>query len=64
MSGTDAFPLRSLRPLIVTLFPGQKRHLEKVKKMRESLANELSEVINEYAPKIWDDFDYVRIYNV
>ncbi|PAV23717.1 glycerol-3-phosphate O-acyltransferase [Pyrrhoderma noxium] len=53
--------LKSLRPLIVTLFPGQKRHLEKVKKMRESLANELSEVINEYAPKIWDDFDYGRI---
>lgn len=28
--------------------------------MREELANELSELINELGPKLWDDFNHVR----
>lgn len=51
---------RSLRPLIIALVPGQQRSLNNLKRMREELANELSELINELGPKLWDDFNHVR----
>ena len=50
---------RSLRPLVVALFPGQQRSLDRLKKMREDVANELAEVINEFGPKLFEDFDQV-----
>ncbi|KAI0374799.1 glycerol-3-phosphate O-acyltransferase [Pilatotrama ljubarskyi] len=53
--------LKSLRPLVVALIPGQQRSLDKLKKMREDVANELAEVINEYGPKLFEDFDQMRI---
>ncbi|KAG1731911.1 glycerol-3-phosphate O-acyltransferase [Suillus lakei] len=49
--------LKSLRPLIVALIPGQQRSFDKVKAMRVRLSNEVAEVINEFGPKIYDDFD-------
>ncbi|EJD05900.1 glycerol-3-phosphate O-acyltransferase [Fomitiporia mediterranea MF3/22] len=58
-AGTDI--LKSLRPLVIALFPGQQRSLDKLKRMREELSNELSELINEMGPKLWDDFDHWRI---
>jgi hypothetical protein len=39
-------PCRSLRPLFLSLLPGSQKELEKLRKTRESLANELSEVIS------------------
>lgn len=36
---------RSLRPLFVSLVPGNQRELDKLRLMRESLSNELSEII-------------------
>lgn len=54
--------LRSLRPLVIALFPGQQRRLNRLKKMRVDLANELTELINELGPKLWDDFDHVIFY--
>jgi glycerol-3-phosphate O-acyltransferase / dihydroxyacetone phosphate acyltransferase len=44
---------------VVSLVPGQQRSLEQVKKMRQELSNELMEVINEFAPKLYKDFDQV-----
>ncbi|KAA1475269.1 hypothetical protein DENSPDRAFT_418220 [Dentipellis sp. KUC8613] len=53
--------LKSLRPLVITLVPGQQRVLNKLKRMREDLTNELTEVINEFGPKMYDDFDKFRM---
>ncbi|KAI0318958.1 glycerol-3-phosphate O-acyltransferase [Amylostereum chailletii] len=53
--------LKSLRPLIVAVVPGQQRYLEKLKQMRQDLSNELVEVINEFGPKLYEDFDQWRI---
>lgn len=53
--------LKSLRPLVLALFPGQSRTLEKVRDMRSRLANELAETINEFGPKLYDDFNEFRI---
>ncbi|KAI0361999.1 glycerol-3-phosphate O-acyltransferase [Trametes cingulata] len=58
-AGVDV--LKSLRPLVVALIPGQQRSLDKLKRMREDVANELAEVINEYGPKLFEDFDQMRI---
>ncbi|KAG8908510.1 hypothetical protein FRB99_005870 [Tulasnella sp. 403] len=53
--------LKSLRPLIIALFPGQQRQLDQIREMRQRLSNELSGVINEFGPKLYDDFDEWRI---
>lgn len=50
---------RSLRPLVVALFPGQSRSLDKVRAMRVRLSNELAETINEFGPKVFEDFNEV-----
>ena len=52
---------RSLRPLIVSLAPGQARTLSRLKVMREELAGELATSINEFGPKMYEDFDQVSI---
>jgi len=53
--------LKSLRPLVVTLVPGQQRYLDRLKEMRVQLSNELTQVINEYGPQIYEDFNETRI---
>lgn len=53
--------VRSLRPLVIALVPGQQRTLDRVKDMREKLANELADVINEYGPEVFEDFNEVNI---
>ncbi|KAI0709102.1 glycerol-3-phosphate O-acyltransferase [Earliella scabrosa] len=53
--------LKSLRPLIVALIPGQQRSLDRLKRMREAVSNELAETINEFGPKMFDDFNEWRI---
>jgi glycerol-3-phosphate O-acyltransferase / dihydroxyacetone phosphate acyltransferase len=50
---------RSLRPLIVALIPGQQRSLENLKKMREHLSNEVAVLINDFGPKLYEDFNQV-----
>ncbi|KAI0006004.1 glycerol-3-phosphate O-acyltransferase [Russula compacta] len=49
--------LKSLRPLIMSLMPGQQQYLERLKVMRQTLSNELMDIINEFGPKLYDDFD-------
>ena len=51
---------RSLRPLIVTLVPGQQKELNKAKMMREELQADVSATIEEFGPKMHEDFDEVR----
>jgi glycerol-3-phosphate O-acyltransferase/dihydroxyacetone phosphate acyltransferase len=51
--------LKSLRPLIVSLAPGQQRTLGKLKKMRVELQSELHEVIDTFGPQYYDDFEDV-----
>ena len=50
---------RSLRPLFVALFPGQQRQLDRLRERREKLSNELSDVINEFGPQLYEDFNEV-----
>jgi len=58
-AGVDV--LKSLGPLIIALIPGKHRYLEKLKRIRQELAKELGEAIDEFGPQIWDDFDKFRI---
>jgi len=53
--------LKSLPPLIIALAPGQQRSLDKLKAMRVHLANEVARLINDFGPKIYEDFDEARI---
>ncbi|KAF9227958.1 glycerol-3-phosphate O-acyltransferase [Gyrodon lividus] len=53
--------LKSLRPLVVALIPGQQRDLDKLKAMRLRLSNEVADVINEFGPELYNDFDQFRI---
>ena len=43
------------------LLPGQSKHLDRLKKMRERLSEELTEVINLYGPQLYEDFDQYRM---
>ncbi|PPQ78091.1 hypothetical protein CVT25_015625 [Psilocybe cyanescens] len=53
--------LKSLPPLIVALIPGQQRSLDKLKAMRIDLSNKVASLINDFGPKLYDDFDQARI---
>lgn len=59
-AGTDV--LKSLRPLIVNLAPGQQRSLQNLKKMRAEIANELADVVETFGPKFYPDFDDWRAF--
>ncbi|KAJ3851561.1 hypothetical protein EV368DRAFT_83413 [Lentinula lateritia] len=52
--------LKSLGPLITALIPGQQRSLDKLGSTREKLSNEVMEMIQELAPRLYDDFDPMR----
>ncbi|KAJ6596876.1 hypothetical protein DFH09DRAFT_1272422 [Mycena vulgaris] len=53
--------LFSTRPLIVALFPGQQRSLDRLKTMREQLSKEVVEVITTFGPRLYDDFNQVGL---
>ncbi|KAH9842807.1 glycerol-3-phosphate O-acyltransferase [Rhodofomes roseus] len=53
--------LKSLRPLVVALIPGQSRSLDQLKAMRVEVSNQLADVIREFGPKLYEDFDANRI---
>lgn len=53
---------RSLPPLIVALVPGQQRSLDKLKAMRIDLSNQVASLINDFGPKLYDDFNEVRCF--
>ncbi|KIK08660.1 hypothetical protein K443DRAFT_84557 [Laccaria amethystina LaAM-08-1] len=53
--------LKSLPPLIVALIPGQQRSLNKIKTMRVQLSNEVASLINDFGPRLYEDFNEARI---
>ncbi|KAK2466946.1 hypothetical protein APHAL10511_001204 [Amanita phalloides] len=53
--------LKSLRPLVIALIPGQQRSLDKLKAMRKKLAEEVAELINDFGPRLYADFNESRI---
>lgn len=52
---------RSLRPLFLSLWPGNQHEVKKLRKMREDLANEISELVDEFGPKMFENFDKARM---
>ncbi|WVQ97401.1 hypothetical protein IAU59_004514 [Kwoniella sp. CBS 9459] len=58
-AGVDVF--KSLRPLFLSLWPGSQREVNKLRQMRESVSNEISEVIDEFGPKMYQNFQSARI---
>lgn len=44
----------------MALIPGQQRSLDKLKAMRVHLSNELAELINDFGPELYEDFNQVR----
>ncbi|CAG8482124.1 10324_t:CDS:2 [Paraglomus occultum] len=58
-TGLDIY--RSLRPLFLSLLPGARPAIQNLRHEREKLSQDLTALINEYGPKIYDDFDAERI---
>ena len=57
--GMDIF--KSLRPLIVSLNPASGNTLVKLRRRREALAAEVTDVINTLGPEMFPDFEKMRI---
>ncbi|KAI0741849.1 hypothetical protein C8Q80DRAFT_1274206 [Daedaleopsis nitida] len=53
--------MKSLPPLLVALAPGEQRSLDRLKRMREVVSQELADTVNEFGPKLFDDFDEWRL---
>ncbi|KAF8575310.1 glycerol-3-phosphate O-acyltransferase [Ramaria rubella] len=53
--------VKSLPPLIISLFPGQQRLFDQMKAKRIALSDELTDVINEFAPQLYEDFNKDRV---
>lgn len=49
-----------MRPLVVALVPGQQRSLDKLKATRVQLSNEVADLISDFGPKLYEDFNEVR----
>lgn len=52
---------RSLRPLFLSIWPGNQREVNKLREMREGLANDISEIIDEFGPKLYENFNKVSV---
>ncbi|KGB77416.1 glycerol-3-phosphate O-acyltransferase/dihydroxyacetone phosphate acyltransferase [Cryptococcus deuterogattii R265] len=52
---------KSLRPLFLSVWPYNQREVNRLREMREALTNEISEVIDEFGPKLYDNFERGRI---
>ena len=52
---------KSLWPLIVCLKPSSSNSLVKLRRRREELANEVTNLINELGPELFPDFDAQRV---
>jgi glycerol-3-phosphate O-acyltransferase / dihydroxyacetone phosphate acyltransferase len=53
--------VKSLRPLFIALSPHHGNTVQKLRKRREELSIEVTEVINELGPEIFADFEKKRI---
>ena len=52
---------KSLRPLFLSLWPGNQREVDKLRDMRESLSNDISDIIDEFGPQLYENFNQARI---
>ncbi|AAW42180.1 glycerol-3-phosphate O-acyltransferase, putative [Cryptococcus deneoformans JEC21] len=52
---------KSLRPLFLSVWPYNQREVNRLREMREGLTNEISEVIDEFGPQLYDNFQKGRI---
>jgi len=50
---------KSLRPLFLSLWPGNQREVNRLREMREGISNELGEVIDEFGPQLYENFNQV-----
>lgn len=57
-AGMDVF--KSLRPLFLSLLPGSQKELDNLRRTREDMSNELSELIDEYGPQLWENYHKSR----
>lgn len=56
-AGMDVF--KSLRPLFLSLWPGNQREVDKLRVMREGISNDLSDIIDEFGPQLYENFNQV-----
>lgn len=49
---------RSLRPLFLSIVPNQ-HEVNKLRRMREGLTNDISEIIDEFGPQLYENFNKV-----
>lgn len=60
-AGLDVY--RSLRPLFLALIPWTRHSVENLQTVRSKLSYDITDLINEYGPKVFPDFDSDRILN-
>ena len=53
--------VKSLRPLVLSLNPTSANTLNKLREKRDTLSKEVTDVINEFGPELYPDFDSARI---
>ena len=53
--------LKSLRPLVLSLYPTSANTLHKLRQKREQLSIEVTDLINTLGPEMFDDFDHARL---
>lgn len=57
--GMDIY--KSLPPLFKSLLPSHSKQLENLRRQRHQVAAELTETIEEFAPRLWKDFESQRM---
>ncbi|KAM0748028.1 hypothetical protein T439DRAFT_328681 [Meredithblackwellia eburnea MCA 4105] len=57
--GMDVY--KSLRPLLLSVLPGNVKQLDKLRTMRTSLQHDISLIVNEFGPQLFEDFQATRI---
>ncbi|KAL8293583.1 hypothetical protein RQP46_000284 [Phenoliferia psychrophenolica] len=57
--GVDVY--KSLRPLFLSLLPGNSKQLDDIRRMRASLRHDISDVVEEFGPKLFEDFQQARL---
>ncbi|KAI9775437.1 MAG: hypothetical protein M1835_005829 [Candelina submexicana] len=53
--------VKSMRPLLLSLFPSSSNTIYKLREKRTELSAQVTEVINTFGPEMFDDFDSTRI---
>ena len=53
--------VKSLRPLVLSLYPTSANTLQKLREKRATLSHDVTEVINTLGPEMFPDFDSARI---